>query len=205
MSIELGPEFRGAQYFIPYARSALRKLSWEESLPKHRASVAICIQFLHDRPQVLLIQRSQNPHDPWSGDIALPGGRVEESDHSPLITAIRETQEEVGLGLTQGLFLGESQPFQYRKNGELVLEVRNFAFLVPSCPQLVTDPCEVEEAFWVGPEKLLERDNFQYRPFAQRTGKETTYPSVDIGRERPLWGITYQLLKNFFKILKNPD
>ena len=50
---------------------------------------------------VLLIKRSTNERDPWSGHMALPGGRWEPGDAGLKQTAIRETLEETGVDLTQ--------------------------------------------------------------------------------------------------------
>ena len=48
---------------------------------------------------VLLIRRAERAGDPWSGHMALPGGRQEPADADLVETAIRETFEEVGLRL----------------------------------------------------------------------------------------------------------
>ena len=57
------------------------------------AAVLVC---LHDEA-VLLARRALHPLDPWSGHVGLPGGRWEEGDDSLLATALRETEEEVGI------------------------------------------------------------------------------------------------------------
>jgi 8-oxo-dGTP pyrophosphatase MutT (NUDIX family) len=57
--------------------------------------------------EVLYIKRSANPHDPWSGNVAFPGGRRDPKDADDLATAVRETREEIGLDLTADyLYLG---------------------------------------------------------------------------------------------------
>lgn len=56
---------------------------------------------LRDDPdRLLLVRRVVRASDPWSGQLALPGGRREPSDDSLLTTAIRETVEEVGMALS---------------------------------------------------------------------------------------------------------
>jgi 8-oxo-dGTP pyrophosphatase MutT (NUDIX family) len=57
--------------------------------------------------ETLLIERTERPTDPASGQVAFPGGRVEESDGALVRTALRELQEEVGL--TEGDLAGRSE------------------------------------------------------------------------------------------------
>ena len=63
-----------------------------------RSAVAL---FLHQCPQeglsVLMIRRADREGDPWSGHMAFPGGRKDKADRNTLATALRETEEEVGL------------------------------------------------------------------------------------------------------------
>lgn len=55
---------------------------------------------------LLLIRRSKSERDPWSGHMALPGGRREVTDETLLHTAMRETQEETGVVLDGADVLG---------------------------------------------------------------------------------------------------
>ena len=51
--------------------------------------------------EILFIERATRTGDPWSGHIAFPGGKKQDNDNSICATAIRETQEEIGLNLLQ--------------------------------------------------------------------------------------------------------
>ena len=71
---------------------------------------ATCINRFFEQPwvqhgdaEVLFIKRTSRTRDPWSGDIALPGGRRDPEDIDDLATAIRETREEVGLDLCENV------------------------------------------------------------------------------------------------------
>ena len=67
-----------------------------------RASVAIILrQGNEGATEVLLIKRAVNRRDPWSGDLAFPGGR-QNAGETDLETCIRETKEETGLDLCAG-------------------------------------------------------------------------------------------------------
>ncbi len=69
-------------------------------------------------PELLFIRRAEYPGDPWSGQVAFPGGRSEEGDSSLEDTAVRETLEETGIDIrASGRILGaldELQPQSVR-------------------------------------------------------------------------------------------
>jgi 8-oxo-dGTP pyrophosphatase MutT (NUDIX family) len=63
------------------------------------ASVAIMLMD-DDDPKTLLIRRAEKDEDPWSGQVAFPGGKRTEGDRSLRETAVREAWEEVGVDLS---------------------------------------------------------------------------------------------------------
>ena len=67
------------------------------------AAVAI---ILHEE-SCLILKRAENPADPWSGHLALPGGRKEIEDTDLVETAIRETKEECGITLLRENLINE--------------------------------------------------------------------------------------------------
>ena len=56
---------------------------------------------------LILMSRAERVGDPWSGQVSLPGGRVDPEDASPFAAAMRETREEVGVDLSRADWLGE--------------------------------------------------------------------------------------------------
>ncbi|MQX51995.1 NUDIX hydrolase [Alcanivorax sediminis] len=67
-----------------------------------RAAVALVQRDDPGQEALLFIQRARREGDPWSGDMAFPGGRLQASDTSSRDTAMRETREETGLDLYAG-------------------------------------------------------------------------------------------------------
>ena len=75
------------------------KIPFRRSLT--RASVALIYRRSEGGTELLFIQRARRDGDPWSGDMAFPGGRMEPGDATPRATAERETLEETGVDLTR--------------------------------------------------------------------------------------------------------
>ena len=76
-------------------------------MPGRRARVAIALHEGGGSLELLFIERASRDGDPWSGHMAFPGGRVDDTDLGPRAAAERETLEEVGLSLAGAELLGQ--------------------------------------------------------------------------------------------------
>lgn len=109
---------------------------------------AVSVVIAPDPESILLIRRADRPGDPWSGHMALPGGRREPEDPDLVATVIRETREEVGIDLGADQLLGALDDVVPRNPILPPIAVRPFAFLLPARPPLVLNP-EVAATQWV--------------------------------------------------------
>ncbi len=85
-----------------------------------------------------MIRRAEHPKDPWSGHMAFPGGRRDPQDTDSLGTAIRETQEEIGIDLQRSQCLGALAPVFVPLSlgtGAMTIEAFVFALDSPISPQ----------------------------------------------------------------------
>lgn len=166
-----------------------------------RASVAIILGQLDSEPRVLLIRRAESPLDPWSGHMALPGGRRDPEDHDDLATAIRETLEEVGVDLEKSAtLLGRLDDVRASARGRPVdMAISPFVFSVKS-PSPVAPTAEVVAAYW---EPLLPLFNGQ----ANMT-YATDLPDGRVSvaawnvQGNVVWGLTYRMLDNLFSLMR---
>ncbi len=162
---------------------------------KGHAAVSIVLKEGEISPEVLFIIRAEHDQDPWSGNIAFPGGRLNSTEESPQQAAERETFEELALPLGQARYLGRLDD----------LYGSTFPVLVSSFVYQLLEPArlqpnhEVASTFWCPLEKLLEPERHQQRTFFY-SGKDRTHPVVQLlDPQQPLlWGITYRLIRNFF-------
>jgi putative hydrolase of the HAD superfamily len=74
------------------------------------AAVAVLLDLSGATPHVLLGRRRAREGDPWSGHLALPGGRPDASDRDAMDTAVRECAEEAGILLERAMVWGGLPP-----------------------------------------------------------------------------------------------
>lgn len=158
------------------------------------AAVATVLCKIEDQPHVLFIQRSESPHDPWSGQIAFPGGRIDPEDCDLQDTAVRETFEEVGLDLVNARYLGCLPPLA--TFNQLVM-ISTFVYVIGQVPKLILDPLEVADTHWI-PINVLNDNN----RMVTHEHHGASYPGVDILNGRPvLWGLTLKICQSLFSDL----
>lgn len=171
-----------------------------------QAAVTLILREASGAAEVLIIKRAEFEGDPWSGHLALPGGRAEPHDEDLLVTAARETREEIGLELLdaekpdepRNRFIGQLPLIAPRNPGLPVIEITPLVALAPQTPALRLSE-EVASAFWV-PVRQLKREGTS-ATYTLRHGdlliKRPAYPT-EVGL---IWGITERILTNFLTLL----
>lgn len=166
-----------------------------------RSAVAMVLKESTLGPEALFILRAKSDRDPWSGNIAFPGGRMEMTDHSPRMTAERETREETGLVLEPSDYLGQMDDIA---GTHLPVLVSCFVYLLPDSPPLTLNH-EISRAFWFPLTSLLEPRRHAMAEVIFG-GERFARPALTLldPSEPLLWGITYRLVAQFLEHVGHP-
>lgn len=150
---------------------------------------------------VLFIERARHPDDPWSGQMAFPGGRIDPEDADAAAAARRETLEEVGVDLASAEVLGrlDDRDASPGRVGALILSA--FVYRLPARVPLRWNH-EVGTALWVPLGVLHDpacRVTHPWPPSAP-VGR---FPGILVGEpeRQVVWGLTYEVVCNFLEVV----
>jgi 8-oxo-dGTP pyrophosphatase MutT (NUDIX family) len=160
-----------------------------------KAAVLIPLVLKEDGLSVLLTQRTNHLRD-HAGQISFPGGRMDPEDQSPNDTALRESQEEIGLDPKRVEIIGHL-PQYLTVSGYSVTPVVG---LVQAQAEYVLDEFEVADVFEVPLSFLLDPANHQVRLWQSEQGGRRFYSMPY--ENRFIWGATAGMLRNLYHLLK---
>ena len=145
----------------------------------------------HAEPSVLLTQRAQHLPD-HPGQVSFPGGKIEKGDANPCASALRETNEEIGLDRSH------IEPIGYLDLYMTTLGYRIVPVIARVKPgfQLALNPAEVDSTFEVPLAFLMDQANVQ-RHSREWQGMTRHYYAITFG-ERYIWGVTAGILRNLY-------
>jgi 8-oxo-dGTP pyrophosphatase MutT (NUDIX family) len=163
--------------------------------PLKSAAVLVPVIVRPDELTVLFTQRTSHlAHH--AGQISFPGGHIEPQDDGPVDTALRETEEEVGLDRRHVKIIGHLDIYVTR-TGFVVTPVVGVA--TPPFT-LRPDPHEVAEIFEVPLQFLINRSNHQ-RCSAEFEGVTRHFWAIPYGRHF-IWGATAGMVINLCDVIE---
>ena len=156
------------------------------------AAVALLLKPMNDDFDILVVKRVNSPSDPWSGQMALPGGKLESKDVDLRRTVIRETLEETGINLEcRCRFLGTIRT--QCSNHKPEMNVLPFVILLEHAPTIRLNEKELEKFAWIPLKELAK-----HRRTAKFTFGESPAYVID---DYVIWGLTYRIIEELLRII----
>jgi len=166
----------------------------ESRLPGERRegdlrSAAVLVPVVVEEAGVTLLvtQRTMTVRD-HKGQVSFPGGMREQDDESHLETALRETEEEVGVSRELVHVVGRLRPYDTITG----FRVHPFVGIIKGRPGIVVNDDEIEEVFLVDLEKLMDPATFA-ESRVEWQGQEHVVRAYDWGGP-VIWGATVNIL-----------
>ena len=184
------------------ARLAASSPWFDPNPARVEAAVALVLRENEGDLDALFIRRAEHDGDPWSGDLAFPGGRIDPTDADGRAAAERETLEEVGLDLGAGRPIG--------RIGDVLgfaesIRVSAYVYAIAGDPPLRPN-YELREAFWSPLSHSDDPARQEMRDFTymDHTSSMPTIRLMDDSRAPVLWGITYKFMDDFMGVIGRP-
>jgi 8-oxo-dGTP pyrophosphatase MutT (NUDIX family) len=186
------------KWLEPVERVNLLSDALEGQLPHARkAAVLVALFDQEGEPTLLFIRRSSTLRA-HSGEIAFPGGGVDRTDSSPIMAALREAQEEIGLDPVRVEILGVLEPVFTVVSNYLVIPV--VGFLPRGLGTLQLQASEVTELILASLHGLTDPRIFHTEEW-MRAGRARTVYFYDYGSYR-IWGATARILHALLEVLE---
>jgi len=158
------------------------------------AAVALLLKRVNQTLKVLFVKRTENPADPWSGQMAFPGGKRDAKDQNLKQTVVRETLEETNINLLDRCrFLGVMETLTSTRRPEM--KILPFVVLLEHEPSIKLNE-ELERFVWISPEELVHHKGTVKFSFGE-------FPAYIVGNS-VIWGLTYRILEKFVHTLEYP-
>ena len=192
--LALARRFRQPPVWTPELKGEPR---FSDRVPVH-ASVLVPL-VMRDRGLTVLLTERTTHLSSHSGQIAFPGGKADLDDANEADTALREAEEEIGLGRHDVEVLGNLATYT-TGSGFIVTPV---VALVRADYAMALNPHEVADAFEVPLDFLMTPANHRRHvmEWAGSTREWFSMPYTDDKVERFIWGATAGMLRNFYRCL----
>ena len=162
-----------------------------------RAAVLIPLFRASSEYRILFTKRTDNV-EAHKGQISFPGGRIEEEDGSPLETALREADEEIGLSRRDVTVLGRLDDARTVSSNYIVYP---FVGLIPYPYEFSPSVQEVKELLEVPFQVFLSGDSAGERYPVVYEG--VTYETLAYRyRGEVIWGATARIMENLAELVK---
>jgi len=181
---------------------ALRLKDIQSDPPSEAVSSAVLILLYPVGNEIYTVAILRSEYDgAHSGQISLPGGRWEPSDRDLVETAIRETQEEIGVNPTLITFLGSLSELYISRSNHLVYPAVAYS---SDRPLFKADPFEVQEVIEINLESLIDSTKLTHKTLRLSSDFSMEVPGYLLG-EHFIWGATAMIFAELIDVIREME
>lgn len=196
------PGFSAQKMMAPLGRRPPLDYLKEGAVPKNSAVLVLLYPFAIENSltiNTVLIVRSDNEGGMHGGQVAFPGGRMDDSDKDLAATALREAEEEIGIEPGSVAIIGELTPLYIPVSNYMV---HPFVGTVSKHPIFKIHSAEVKGVLEVPVRDLASDTNKGIaKRFVKFRGEEIDVPCFKI-KEEIIWGATAMIISEFTEIIR---
>lgn len=182
---------------LNYIKAILsRSLNINKKGNNKTAAVMVILTIIDKQLNVLFTHRT-NTVSTHKDQVSFPGGLNEINDDGWIHTALRETEEEIGLIIDKNEILGRLPEL----NSISGFQIHPFICFIENLPDLKLDYKEVKHIFAVPLDWILNRKNWNYQIFKSSNEKEKQVVVFQKYKNEIVWGITGQILVSFADLM----
>ena len=156
----------------------------------------VILTIIDQQLNVLFTHRT-NSVSTHKDQVSFPGGLKEQTDDNLIKTALRETEEEIGLKVDKKDILG-CLPIQ---NSNIGLQIQPFICFISDLPVLTLNSKEVKHYFTIPLDWIFNRKNWDFQIYKSSNQKEKKVVVFHNYQNEVVWGITGQILVSFANLL----
>lgn len=173
---------------VPY-RTAESLYKKDKQIPKQ--SAVLCLLSNQNKTLEITLMERTIDNSPHSGQISFPGGKMELHDQNLATTALRETQEEIGIAPEKIELIGQLTPFYIPVSN---FEVTPFIGFSKEPNQLILSKREVKSVFTITIDDLLNPNHVAKKDIPNHLGQVLKNIPCFFIDNRVIWGATSIIL-----------
>ena len=163
----------------------------------YQAACVFLLIFNKDEPEIIFILKSENDGYPWSNQVALPGGHIDEDDNAPIDAAYRELHEELNIDRHQVEFISSMGHFQTINQRDIEV----FTGIWDEKGVIKFDPYEIADVIKVPIKSLVKIHKSNNYHKVRPDFLKTVYPVHDLDSRFDIWGVTARIIYSFIELI----
>lgn len=162
-----------------------------------KSGVLVLFYLKEEEPHLVLIQRPLY-NGTHSGQVAFPGGKVEETDRDIIHTALREANEEVGVVIDDVEVIGQLTDVYIPVSNFLVTPIVGF---IHYKPEFIAEVREVAEIIELRLTLLTNIKKLSFNHIKLSNGLKQQVPTFEFN-QKIIWGATALMLNELRWVLQ---